>query len=52
VVTIAYLGLVFGPALVGLGPGAFSLRSALLGVAVAALLLAVASQPLRKLEQI
>lgn len=50
VVTIAYLGFVFGPALVGLGAGAASLRSALLGIAVAAVLLAAASPTLRKLQ--
>jgi fucose permease len=44
VVTIAYLGFVFGPALVGLSAGAFSLRSALLGVAGASLVLAAATR--------
>jgi MFS family permease len=46
VVTIAYLGFVFGPALVGLAAGVLSLRAALLGVAGAALLLAAASAAL------
>jgi MFS family permease len=50
VVTLAYLGFVFGPALVGLAAGAVSLRAALLGVAVAALVLAAGSMALRQLR--
>jgi fucose permease len=51
VVTIAYLGFVIGPALVGLAAGAFTLRVALVAVAAAAFGLACCGPLLSRLEE-
>ncbi len=49
VITLAYLGFVFGPALIGLAAGVSTLPTALVGVAVVAGVLVVASPLLNRL---
>jgi MFS family permease len=49
VITLAYLGFVFGPALIGLAAGASTLPTALVGVAAVAGVLVVASPLLNRL---